>query len=140
MKRRAAEGIDEDPMAGGWYLGGEEFRKRMLALLESVSDKLRGRKEVDGALRQSHAEDRAEAIFQHGLQRLGLKEEELCELKKSDARKIAIGRLIRQETAVDNRWIAGRLGLDHVSRVSRYCGGEVPNPETRALLSVILSG
>ncbi len=139
MKRRAEEGNEEEVTERGWYLGGEVFRKRMLALLDGVSDKLRARKEVDGDLRQSHDKDRAEEIFQRGLQRLGLKEEELSELKKSDARKIAIGRLIRQETAVDNRWIAGRVGLGHVSRVSRYCSGEVSSPETRALLTRILS-
>ncbi len=49
MKARALEGGAEDEAGErGWCLGGEAFRKRMLALLDRVSDKLRARKEVDG--------------------------------------------------------------------------------------------
>jgi hypothetical protein len=54
-------------------------------------------------------------------------------------RKIAIGRIIRRETAVDNRWIAGRLELGHVSRVSRYCGAGESTREVAALMERIVS-
>lgn len=111
----------------------------MLALIDGASDKLRARKETDGALRQSHDEHRAAELLRRGLDRLGLTSEEMAKLKKNDVRKIAIGRLIRRETAVDNRWIAGRVGLGHVSRVSRYCSGADSPSEIAALIERILS-
>ena len=50
-----------------------------------------------------------------------LEETKLKRLKRSDPRKIAIARLIRQRTSIPNQWIARELGLGHVSSVSRYC-------------------
>jgi putative transposase len=139
MKRRAAESAGEALRERGWCLGGDAFRKRMLALIDGASDKLRARKETDGGLRQSHDEQRAEELLRLGLERLGLISEELGKLRKNDLRKIAIGRVIRRETAVDNRWIAGRVGLGHVSRVSRYCSGTESDPEITSLIEHILA-
>ena len=139
MKSRAMESAPEEIRKRAWCLGGEEFRRRMLALIDGASDKLRARKETDGVLRQSHDENRAEELLGRGLHRLGLIREELATLKKNDVRKIAIGRVIRRQTAVDNRWIAGRVGLGHVSRVSRYCSGTGSTPEIEALIERIRS-
>ena len=66
--------------------------------------------------------------------------EQLSELRNSDRRKIALGRVIRRETAVSNRWIAERLSLGHVSRVSRYCGGSTDAAELKALIERIETG
>lgn len=139
MKARAAEGESEEAKERGWCLGGKTFRRKMLALLDATSDKLLARKETDGVLRRSHDEYRAEELLHQGLARLGLAAEELAHLRKNDVRKIAIGRIIRRETAVDNRWIAGRLELGHVSRVSRYCGAGESTREVAALMERIVS-
>lgn len=140
MKARAREELAEEMKERGWCLGGKAFRQRMLSLLDAVSDKLREDKAVDGAVRQSHGEKRAEELLQQGLKRLGLSSERLAELRKNDRRKIALGRVIRRETAVSNRWIAERLNLGHVSRVSRYCGGSTDSAELSSLIERIETG
>ncbi len=63
----------------------------------------------------------------------------MAALKKSDERKVAIGRLIRERTAVSNRWIAERVCLGHVSRVSRYCSSGAAEGRTAALIRDILA-
>jgi putative transposase len=140
MKERAREELAEEVKERGWCLGGEAFRKQMLSLLDKASDKLRADKAVDGAVRQSHGEKRAEELLQQGLGRLGLSGEQLGKLRKNDRRKIALGRVIRRETTVSNRWIAERLSLGHVSRVSRYCGAGTDTIELSLLIERIKSG
>ena len=51
----------------------------------------------------------------------GMNEIDLMQLKRSDSRKLAIARLIRNRTSVPNQWIVRELSLGHVSNVSRYC-------------------
>lgn len=38
----------------GWFLGGEGFCERILGLLDAAGEKLRGRSEVDAAIRHAH--------------------------------------------------------------------------------------
>ncbi len=116
--RRSAE---IDAVRRGWCLGGASFRERMLALLEAGGEKLSRRKELDGAVRQSHDLEEAERLLALGLKALSLQRDELRTLKRSDPRKLKIAREIRTETAVPNEWIARELHLGHVSSVSRYC-------------------
>ncbi len=51
---------------------------------------------------------------------LGLEVGELAAMKRSDARKLAVARLIRTRTSVSNAWIARALCLGHASSISRY--------------------
>ncbi len=139
MRERAREEENGEAQEGDWCLGGQAFRKRMLALLDRMNDKLRAGKEVDRTVRQSHGEERAEALLQRGLERLGLSREELAALRKNGERKIAIGRVIRDQTTLSNRWIAERVSLGHVSRVSRYCSGQLDSAQIGSLVERILS-
>jgi REP element-mobilizing transposase RayT len=139
MWERAREADHSGQEERGWCLGGESFRKRMLVLIDRMNDKLRAGKEVDGAVRQCHGQARAAALLERGLDRLGLSGEDLRRLRKNDERKIAIGRVIRGQTAVSNRWIAERLNLGHVSRVSRYCSAQAVSAQIGSLVERILS-
>ena len=76
-------------LRGGWCLGGEGFRERMLRLLEE------------------------------GLRCLGLERKELPRLKKGDPRKAALAVRIRTRTTASNAWIAEQLQLGHVSRLNQ---------------------
>jgi len=125
MRRRAVEESCPDRQADnarlrrGWCLGGPSFRERMLRLLEATGEKLSQGKEMDGAVRRSHNQDEADRLLRAGLRYFDLAADGLVQLRKNDRRKLAIARLIRRRTAVDNRWIAERLALGHASAVSR---------------------
>lgn len=54
-----------------------------------------------------------------GLEYFNLNARSLGELRKNDARKLAIARLVRRGAAVSNGWIARELALGHSSTVSR---------------------
>ncbi len=103
----------------GWCLGEASFRERMLALLDLGAEKLGGRREVDAALRRGHDEEAARQLVDQGLEYFKLNAISLGELRKNDARKLAIARFVRRGTAVSNSWIARELVLGHSSTVSR---------------------
>jgi putative transposase len=121
----AAEALKE--LRQQWCLGGESFRERMLRLVDGAMEKLRWRKGTDAPVQRSHDEAEAENLVAAGLARLGLTNEELPRLKKSDPRKMALAGFVRRETAVSNRWLAQRLHLGHVSQVSRAGALELPS-------------
>jgi hypothetical protein len=54
-----------------------------------------------------------------GLRTFEIAIDDLPRLPKGDERKLTLAALIRQRTSVPNAWIAQRLNLGHVSRVSR---------------------
>jgi hypothetical protein len=91
----------------------------MLHLLDTVSDKLRARKAVDGAVRRSHGQEAAEELLLRATPMLALTPQELTELKNTDRRKRLVGMLLRKHTAVSNVWLAQRLGFGHASALSR---------------------
>ena len=63
-------------------------------------------------------------MSQHrGLALWDMQSDDLVTLRKNDARKVALGAVLRRRTTVSNQWIARELHLGHVSRVSR-CWGE----------------
>jgi hypothetical protein len=131
MRRRAVEELsaqDESTAVAelrrGWCLGGVAFRERMLALLDGAGERLTRRRETDAPIRRSHGEDEAARLLTRGLSALGLSAEELAGLPKSDVRKTALARLIRERTIVPNQWIAHALHLGHVSRASRCWAGD----------------
>jgi REP element-mobilizing transposase RayT len=142
MRRRAVEelaDLGESPtrkeLRRGWCLGGPAFRERMLTLLDTVGEKLKGHKEIDGSVRRSHGEDEASRLFAAGLAALGLSEAELAGLAKGDARKLALAAFIRERTAVPNAWLARALHAGHASRVSRACSKPINESWRRKLES-----
>jgi len=143
MRERAVVELIEKPDARreelrrGWCLGGASFRERMLGLLDSTGEKLRGRGEVDGAVRRSHGEDEAQRLLERGLDFFNLPATELALVKKSDPRKLAIAVAIRGRTTVTNAWIARKLALGHVSHVSRCSQTAAASAEYFALRSAL---
>lgn len=107
-----------DTLRNAWCLGGESFRKKVLGLLDGASEKLRRRREVDGAVRRSHDEVEARRIIAVGLEHFGLRADDLPQLRKGDHRKLAMARVIRTRTAIPNAWVARELHLGHLSRLN----------------------
>ena len=71
----------------------------MLCLVDGAMEKLRQRKETDAPVQRSHDEVEAENLVVAGSGRLGLSEEDLSRLKKSDPRKMALAGLVRRAAA-----------------------------------------
>ena len=65
-----------------------------------------------------HGQWEAEKILETGLLHIGIRRDELGQLKKGDPRKTAIAAVMQKRTSVPIAWIARELHLGHVSRVS----------------------
>ena len=105
----------------GWYLGAEEYREKLLTMLEARKKK-GGHRRVSGYTgdqQRDHGEAMAERIVVAGLDELGLSEEDLAGMKKGDWRKRVIGRVVREKTAIRLTWLAERLKMGNVSRASK---------------------
>jgi hypothetical protein len=113
----------------GWSLGGRDFRQRVLAMMDGLEDRLGKNQPMDGGPRREHTEGEAERLVGRALQTLGVKDEDLPGMRKSNPRKIMIGTLVRKRTMAGNAWIAKRLTMGDPSRVSRYCADAARNGE-----------
>jgi len=146
MRQRAVEertGKNREQSEGlrrGWCVGEASFRERMLSLMERTGETFSRRKEVDAAVRRSHGEEEARSILEQALKHFGLLRESLGGLKKSDERKLAIARVIRQRTTVANSWLARELALGHVSAVSRCMNRNGESSPSEAVLIKTLQG
>jgi REP element-mobilizing transposase RayT len=129
MKRRVLEVLQSgDPKEAdqqwaeirrGWAFGSDEFLERIQQVLdEAIAGKRRDSFMGEEVLR--HDELEAERLFRQGLKCFGMTEEDLPELKKSDARKKVIAWNIRNKTSVRIEWIANRLDMGARSNVATY--------------------
>jgi REP element-mobilizing transposase RayT len=90
----------------GWCLGGEAFRKELLAqMAEKAGESHHGEE-----LRES-SQEKAQRIVAAELKRLGWEEGDLERHRKGDRRKVKIARRLRQETTMTLKWIAHRLKM-----------------------------
>jgi putative transposase len=101
----------------GWSFGAEDFMARLLDRMPgrvSEHHHARERSETD--------EQKAEAIVSAGLKKLGWGKRELAARRKSDPQKVALARVLRAQTPMSLKWIAGRLEMGswtHVSNLLR---------------------
>ncbi|MCH8510743.1 MAG: transposase [Kiritimatiellae bacterium] len=108
-------GAFEKQMKRGWYIGSEEFRERLDALLL-------GRAENDnhrGDQRKAHGPAEAERLIGKALEVLGWEEETLLSAKSVQAEKQAVAWLINSHTSVSGTWITERLRMGHRTNCSR---------------------
>ena len=72
-------------------------------------------------LPERHSYDRAQAEewIQKGIAAMGLAREEVKRLPGSDARKVALARLLWERTTVRQGWIADQLGMGSAANVSQ---------------------
>jgi REP element-mobilizing transposase RayT len=115
--REIARGIlDEDEQAEwdalrrGWYVGGANFRDR---LLDRMDDAISGRKResLGGRMVWAHDEKAARDLLAAGLTRFSLDEEQVKALPKGDVRKQGLAWLIRTKTSMKNDWVIESLGM-----------------------------
>ena len=102
----------------GWYLGGSEFRERMLALVGQPLTKAR-RGSHSGEAKREHGEAQAERLVRLGLPVMGLQESQLEGHPKGAMEKQVLAWWLCQHTTVRRRWVSERLGMGDESRVTQ---------------------
>jgi putative transposase len=109
MEARRLEEADEEqfkPLRRGWCLGGEDFRQKMLELMEGKLGENHA-----GGLHRETAEQRANRIVAEELARRGWTEADLGTRRRSDPGKLAIAARLRSETTLPVKWIAARVQI-----------------------------
>ena len=94
------------PVRRGWCLGSDQFRDRMLELIDGQMGD-----HHSGEMKRESAEAKAERIIAEELKRLGWTQADLHLRLKTDPCKIAIATRLRKETILPIKWIAERLHL-----------------------------
>ncbi|WP_136082494.1 hypothetical protein [Pontiella desulfatans] len=100
-------------MKRGWFVGGEDFRKRLALQLPDRTDNLRGEQ------RKAHDEAEAERLLQRALSELRLSESDLLGMKNNRPEKQAVAWLMKKSTTVTGVWIADRLKMGSRANISR---------------------
>ena len=90
----------------GWCLGSQEFRQRMLELMEGkLGDN------HCGELHRETAEQKANRIIGEELARRSWQESDLAGRHRIDPGKLAIAARLRKETTLPVKWIAARVKI-----------------------------
>lgn len=109
MERRRREETDPDALKAlrrGWCLGGEGFRRQMLAHMEGNLGE-----HHSGELHRASAEAKADRIMAEELKRNGWAEADLAARRKNDPVKLEIAARLRRETTLPLKAIAQRVKL-----------------------------
>ncbi|VVM05924.1 hypothetical protein MAMC_00849 [Methylacidimicrobium cyclopophantes] len=115
------EGMDArcSHLQKGWYWGSQEFAERMRKLADTTRMGAPSRSSRGKGEGRAHDLARAEKLLQQGLEAAGLDSDGIRALPGSDGRKVAIARVIWEQTAVPQTWLAERLGMGSASNVSQ---------------------
>lgn len=126
-----AEGFDArmSHLRQGWYWGSQEFAHRMQKLLGAVIPKHKSRAYERSPERIAHGWTEAENLIREGLEAAELDQSELETLRPGDPRKLALARLVWENTTVSQRWIAERLFMRNAATVSLLLHRKAENPD-----------
>jgi hypothetical protein len=102
----------------GWYLGGEDFKVRLLDRVDKVRDG-KEKETYYGDEVRAHDEAQAEKLLRVGLGVLELKEQDLKKMAKGVKEKQVLAWWLRKKTMVSRKWISQRLGMGDVSRITQ---------------------
>lgn len=103
----------------GWYWGSQAFAERVLKGAEAVLRKRRHPSGRAGGESKAQGEAEARRLLAAGLRAAGLTAAELRRLKGSDPRKVALARVIWENTTVKMNWIADELSMKSAANVSQ---------------------
>jgi hypothetical protein len=102
----------------GWYVGGADFRKALLAWVDEANSGKGARWQRGGALRP-HDQSRAEELIEAGLGLLGLEQADLVQLPKGQMEKLVLAWWLYGRTTVTRRWLADQLAMGFETRISQ---------------------
>lgn len=103
----------------GWYWGSQAFAEKVLKIGEMALNKPRHRSANASREKRAHGEDEALRLLEEGLVAAGLSENDLKSLPGSEARKVAVARVLWERTTVDMKWLALRLHLRSAANASQ---------------------
>jgi putative transposase len=103
----------------GWYWGTQAFAEKLMSGLKNTVGRLQGRTYRSAAARRSHDKAQAEQWVAGGITAMALGLDEMKALPGSDARKVALARLLWERTTVSQVWIAEQLGMGSAANVSQ---------------------
>src|SRR6266446_6712381 len=104
MDARRLEEMDDEalkPFRRGWCLGSDEFRKKMLDLMDGKLGE-----NHSGELHRETSEQKAERIICEEMARLRWQDTDLVSRLKNDPGRLAIAARLRKETTLSIKWIA----------------------------------
>lgn len=101
----------------GWFLGGEEFREK---LIEMAGEVIKGKRRTsfEPTPVREVSQDAAKRLIARCLKELKLPESDLPGLKKTDERKMLIAWILTKQTTVGNEWISAQLVMGHYTNAS----------------------
>jgi hypothetical protein len=125
-----------EAIRGGWYLGEEGFKDKLLELIDKAGAKIRKRGSVAGAAVRAHDESEAERIIRIVGAELELpgSAAELELLRKGDPRKVICAAVVKSRTSVKNDWLASRLRMGHPAAMSQLVSRTLKDPKTWKIL------
>jgi putative transposase len=120
FQKQGRRGFEEEwkLIRRGWYLGGENFRGRLLEMVDRVMHgKQKGTYHGDEI--RAHDEAQAEKVLRAGLRALKLNKHDLEDMAKGAVEKQVLAWWLRKETVASRKWISQRLSMGDASRVTQ---------------------
>lgn len=99
--------------------GSQAFAERLLAAGGAVLKKSRHRSAKASGEKRAHGEREARRLLAEGLSAARLSAAEIETLPGSDARKVAIARVLWEQTTVDMKWLAEHLWMRSAANASQ---------------------
>lgn len=120
VRKRSREALEKDwrHIRRGWYLGDKGFKEQLLRILGKDGAKDRKPESVSGAAVIASAEAMAEEWIKAALLELDSSDGDLTRLPKGASVKLALAWRLRRDTTLTRDWIARRLHMGHVTRVT----------------------
>jgi len=103
----------------GWYWGSQAFAEKMLHLGEKVLNRRRVPSARASGEQQAHGEVQSRRLCCAGMTAAGLSTTELAALPGSNPRKVAIARVVWEQTTVGLPWMATELHLRSAANASQ---------------------
>ena len=104
LRRAAEDGEEFRALQRGWCLGGEEFRKELLAQMSA------GPEHYGQEIREA-GEEKARRVIEGELRKLGWRSGDLEARRKGDPEKVRLALRLRGETTMTLGWIAQALQM-----------------------------
>ena len=100
-----------EAIRGGWYLGEESFKDKLLKKMDKAGARIRDRGNLASPALRDHQEKEAERIIRIIGAEMELPESaaELEVLKKGDPRRVMCVAIKKRRTSATSDWLASRL-------------------------------
>ena len=121
---------------GGWYLGEQSLRDKLLGLIDKAGAKIRKRGSLAAAALRAHHENGVDRIIRIAGAELKLpgSAAELELLRKGDTRKVMRAAMVERRTSVKNDWLASRLRMGHPAAMSWLISQTLKDPKSLKIL------